>query len=159
MSVQQVPSLSLSHSPVNLSFFSVILFPSNRLGQYAGWRRRSSFWSMWLLLRSPPASLKRWARQAWNGTADTPETSCCVENQRRKCASLDFYYSRCILSLFFVFLQLIYLFGAQLFIGVTYPYVKKGGRLSLPESTTVHTENCIWCCICSPFELLPNKGS
>ena len=72
MSVQQVPSLSLSHSPVHLSFFSVTLFPSNRQGQSAGWRRTPSFWSMWL--RSSPASLKRWARQAWNGTADTPET-------------------------------------------------------------------------------------
>ena len=74
MSVQQVPFLSLSHSLVNLSFFSVTLFPSNRLGQSAGWRRTPSFWSMRLLLRSSPASLKRWARQAWNGTADTPET-------------------------------------------------------------------------------------
>ena len=35
MSVQQAPFLSLSHSLVNLSFFSVTLFPSNRLGQSA----------------------------------------------------------------------------------------------------------------------------
>ena len=62
-------------------------------------------------------------------------TSCCGENQGRKCGILDFYYSRCVLSLLFVFVQFIYLFGAKLFvrvrIRVTYPYIKKGGPLSL----------------------------
>ena len=36
--VQLVPSVSLSHSPVHLSFYSVPLFPSKRLGQFSGWR-------------------------------------------------------------------------------------------------------------------------
>ena len=62
------------------------------------------------------------------------------EYQGRKSAILDFYYSRSIPPPLFVFVQFIYLFGAKFFvrvrIRVTYPYIKKGGPLSLPESTT-----------------------
>ena len=165
MSVQQVASLSLSHSPVHLSFFSVTLFPSNRQGQSAGWRRTPSSWSMWLLLRSPPILL------FWRDELDNPgmvpltllrHTSCSGEYQGRKSTILDFYYSKCILPLLFVFVQFIYLFGAKLFarvrIRVTCSYINKGGQLSLLESTTVHIETCISCCICSPIELLTGKG-
>ena len=76
-------------------------------------------------------------------------TSCRGKYQGRKNAILD-YYSRFILPLLFFFRQFIYPFGAKLFvrvrIRVTYPYIKKGDPLSLPESTTVHIETCIWCC-------------
>ena len=55
--------------------------------------------------------------------------SCCSEYQGHKSAVLDFYYSRCILSLLSDFVQFMYLFGAKLFvlvrIRVTYQYIKK----------------------------------